>query len=66
MYITLNFILGSCLQADPSPHNFNSDPLPPPPPPPTPPPIVKFNAFVNFYHKTLSDINNALDFLMDM
>ena len=24
------FILGSCLQVDPSPHNFNSDLLPPP------------------------------------
>ena len=34
-------ILGSCLQVDPSPHNFNSDPSPLPPPPP----IVKANAF---------------------
>ena len=34
-------ILGSCLQVEPSPHNFNSDPSPPP----LPPPIVKSNAF---------------------
>ena len=41
------FILGRCLQVDPSPHNFNS-----PPPPPTPPPIAKYNAFFDFIVKS--------------
>ena len=49
--ILSSIILGSCLLVDPSPHNFNSDPLllnsssSQPPPPPPPPPIVKINAF---------------------
>ena len=38
-------ILGSCLQVDPSPHNYNSDPVPQSSPT-TPPPIVKSNAFL--------------------
>ena len=43
-----HFILGSCLQGDPSPHNFNSDP-----PPSFPPPIVKYNSFFDFIVKSI-------------
>ena len=42
-----HFILGSCLQGDPSPHNFNSDP-----PPSSPPPIAKYNSFFDFIVKS--------------
>ena len=41
-YMGIYFIPGSCFQGDPSPHNFNSDPLPLLPPPS---PIVKSNVF---------------------